>query len=169
MTTSKTKPGRYAHTIHWIILLSIFWLLLSGFLKPLLLSFGAISVAVVVFISNRMDTIDKEQRQFGSLLKIARYTPWLVIQIISSSLRVTKLVWGSPSKISPTLAKINIENVPQAQRTLYANSITLTPGTLSVDLVGDELTVHALEKSSVDELNEGYIASKIIDIWGLDK
>lgn len=153
----------------WLVLLTIFWLLLSGIFKPLLLSFGVVSVAVVLFILKRMDGVDKEQQQIGTGVRLIRYLPWLIGQIISSSIHVTRLIWGSPNKISPTLAKINAENVPLHRRALYANSITLTPGTLSVDLVDGEVTVHALQKSSIDELEEGYMEKKITGIWGENK
>ncbi len=169
MATSKIKVRRYTHSAKWIISLSIFWLLLSGYLKPLLLGFGVASVVLVMFVFNRMQRVDNEPQEFGTWLQIIRYTPWLLGQILSSSLRVTKLVWGSASEVSPSLAKINVETVPEARRTLYANSITLTPGTLTLDVDGDEVTVHALEQTSIDELKKGYIASKITGIWGENK
>lgn len=157
------------HIAKWAVLLSIFWLLLSGIIKPLLLSFGVVSVVVVLYVLKRMDEVDKERQQIGTGLRLIRYLPWLIGQIISSSLHVTKLIWGSPDKVSPTLAKINAENVPLNNRALYANSITLTPGTLSVDLDGGEVTVHALKKSSIDELEDGYMEKKITGIWGENK
>ena len=169
MTTSKIKVRRYMHTAKWVISLSIFWLLLSGYLKPLLLGFGVASVALVILVLKRMEKVDNEPQEFGTWLQTIRYIPWLLGQILSSSLRVTKLVWGSPTEVSPSLGTINVEALPEARRTLYANSITLTPGTLSVDLEGDEVTVHALEQSSIDELKEGYIATKITGIWGENK
>lgn len=165
MTTANNKVELYLHSAKWAILLSIFWLLLSGILEPLFLSFGAVSVAVAIFVLNRMDAVDKEQQQIGAVLRIIRYLPWLFGQIFSSSVHVTMLVWGAPNKVSPALAKINVEAVPLNLRTLYANSITLTPGTLSVDLDDREVTVHALQKSSIDKLEHGYIATKIRDIW----
>ncbi|WP_101760510.1 Na+/H+ antiporter subunit E [Oceanicoccus sp. KOV_DT_Chl] len=153
------------HITKWAILLSIFWLLLSGMIEPLLLSFGAVSVAVVLLILKRMDEVDQERQQIGTGLRLIRYLPWLIVQIIRSSVQVTKLIWSSSGSVSPSLAIINVKNIPLSSRTLYANSITLTPGTLSVDLVGDELTVHALQKSSIDELERGKMEKKITAIW----
>lgn len=153
----------------WAILLSMFWLLLSGYIQPLLLGFGVASVAVVLFILKRMDDIDKEQQHIGISLRLVRYLPWLIGQIVSSSIQVTKLIWGSSNKVSPTLAKISVKNVPAKTRALYANSITLTPGTLSIDLADDEVTVHALQKSSIDELKKGDMEKKITTIWGENK
>jgi len=157
------------HIAKWAILLSTFWLLLSGYIQPILLGFGAISVLVVLFVLKRMDDVDQEKQEIGTGLRLVKYTPWLIWQIIRSSLQVTKLIWGSPDKVSPSLAKISAKNIPPHRRALYANSITLTPGTLSVDLVDDEITVHALQKSSIDELEQKAMEKKITGIWGENK
>lgn len=153
----------------WTALLSVFWLLLSGYIQPLLLSFGAISIAIVLVVLKRMDKVDNDPKQIGSGLQMLKYIPWLLWQIIQSSMHVTKLVWGSSQHISPSQAKINVKNVPLKHRVLYANSITLTPGTLSVDLEHDEITVHALQKSSIDEIARGDMERKITGIWGKNK
>lgn len=155
------------YLIKWAILLSAFWLLLSGYIQPLLLGFGAASVAIVLLTLKRMDDIDKEQQYID--FRLVRYLPWLIGQIVRSSIQVTKLIWGSPDKVSPTLAKISAENVRVNTRGLYANSITLTPGTLSIDLADGEITVHALQKSSIDELKQGDMEKKITTIWGENK
>ncbi|MDM3871523.1 Na+/H+ antiporter subunit E [Porticoccus sp. W117] len=150
----------------WAVLLAVFWLLLSGYIQPLLLSFGAASVAIVLFVLHRMDAIDEEPEDVGNGPQIVRYIVWLLGQIMQSSTHVTKLVWGSSSQVSPCLAKISAQDVPPENRVLYANSITLTPGTLSVDLEDDEITVHALQKASIEELEQGGMERKITGIWG---
>ena len=157
------------HMTKWTILLSTFWLLLSGYIQPLLLGFGAVSVIVVLFVLKRMDAVDQETLKTGTGLRLMRYLPWLIGQIISSSLQVTKLIWGPADKVSPSLAIIKADNIPPHRRALYANSITLTPGTLSVDLVDDEITVHALQKSSIEELEQGAMERKITQLWGEHK
>lgn len=157
------------HIIKWAVLLSIFWLLLSGFIQPLLLSFGAISVALVLLVLHRMDRVDNEQTSPATNFKLLRYSLWLVKEIALSSIHVTKLIWGRTENVSPALAKIPTNDVSAHQQVLYANSITLTPGTLSVDLDEKEITVHALQASSIDELKEGGMESKILSIWGNKK
>lgn len=157
------------HISKWAALLSVFWLLLSGYIQPLLLSFGVISVAIVLLVLKRMDQVDQEPQKIGSIYKALRYFTWLLGQIISSSTHVTKLIWGSASQVSPSLEKISANKVPAKRRVLYANSITLTPGTLSVDLEDDEITVHALQKASIDELKQGDMERKITGIWGENK
>tara|TARA_R110001592_G_C13180109_1_gene750781 strand:- start:2286 stop:2762 length:477 start_codon:yes stop_codon:yes gene_type:complete len=157
------------HIGKWAVLLSVFWLLLSGYIQPLLLSFGVISVAIVLLVLMRMDAVDKEPMQIGSGHKVIRYFVWLLGQIMNSSIHVTKLIWGSSNQISPSLVKIKTNNVPPKKQVLYANSITLTPGTLSVDLADGEITVHALQKSSIEELKQGDMERKITAIWGENK
>jgi multicomponent Na+:H+ antiporter subunit E len=157
------------HIGKWAALLTVFWLLLSGFVQPLLLSFGAVSVAIVLYVLKRMDEVDKELINLGAGHQIVSYFVWLLGQIVSSSIHVTKLIWGSPEKISPVLAKIDATNVLPNKRVLYANSITLTPGTLTVDLENGEVTVHALQKSSIEELEQGGMERKITGIWGDNK
>lgn len=157
------------HIGKWAVLLTVFWLLLSGYIQPLLLSFGAISVALVLVVLKRMDDVDEEPRAVRTGHRIMRYLVWLLKETVKSSIHVTKLVWGSPDKVSPALGKINVANVHPENRVLYANSITLTPGTLSVDLEGDEITVHALQSSSIEELKQGDMERKITGIWGENK
>lgn len=149
----------------WAVVLSLFWLLLSGYIQPLLLSFGVISVFLVLLVIKRMDDVDQEVRQLSFSLSIFRYIPWLLKEIMASSFHVTKLIWGSPKNLSPTLAKIPLNNIPQEKQVLYANSITLTPGTLSLDINKHEITVHALEAASIDELKEGAMENKIASLW----
>lgn len=154
------------HLVKWAVALSIFWLLLSGFLQPLLLFFGVASTVLVLLVLRRMDAVDTEVKTVTSGHRIFRYAIWLIREIFKSSLHVTKLVWGSPKDVSPALATISAKNVPEKVRVLYANSITLTPGTLSVDLKGEDITVHALHKDSIEELKNGGMEKHITDIWG---
>lgn len=154
------------HLLKWAILLFGFWLMLSGYFQPLLLTFGVISVAIVLVVIKRMDNVDQQPKQVSTGHRILRYFLWLISEIIRSSYHVTKLIWGSKSSISPSLSKISVAKIPHNTRVLYANSITLTPGTLSVDLAGDELTVHALQKRSIERLKKGDMENKLKIIWG---
>jgi multicomponent Na+:H+ antiporter subunit E len=154
------------HLVKWAVLLATFWLLLSGIYQPLILGFGVASVFIVVLLLKRMDDADAEQKRAASGVRMLRYVAWLIGQIISSSIHVTKLVWSNPKNLSPSLAKVSVKEVPEKVRVLYANSITLTPGTLSVDLKDDEITVHALQQQSIEELQKGEMENKITSIWG---
>lgn len=157
------------HITKWAILLSIFWLLLSGFIQPLLLSFGVASVFIVLVVLKRMDSVDQEPKTFAINQQMFRYVFWLMGQIFLSSVHVTKLIWGSSDKVSPALAKIPVNRVSAENHVLYANSITLTPGTLSIDLDDENITVHSLQAASIKELEQGDMESKITGLWGEKK
>ena len=152
------------YSIIWAILLAAFWLLLSGFYKNLLLIFGVISVILVLVVIKRMDTFDKVHRCFDISPKMFGYLGWLLGQIVLSSIQVTKVVFSKD--ISPAIAKLPVDDLPAGKRVVYANSITLTPGTLSVDLNDKEVTVHALQGDSITALKKGDMSSKIIKVWG---
>ncbi len=154
------------HIGKWGLMLAVFWMLLSGYFKPLMLGFGVISVIIVLIFLKRMDKVDNDPKFISSGHRMLRYAIWLVWQIVLSSLHVTRLVWGSADKLSPSLAKVSVRNTQETERVIYANSITLTPGTLSVDLEDDEITVHALQEASIEELKAGDMESKITSIWG---
>lgn len=150
----------------WAVLLSFFWILLSGYIQPLLLGFGAFSVFIVIVVVKRMDDVDQELNHLNFGLPMLKYTPWLLKEIIISSLDVTKLIWSSPENLSPTFAKIPVGQVPPKKQVLFASSITLTPGTLCVDLEKDEVTVHALQASSIETIIQGEMQRKITKLWG---
>lgn len=154
------------HLTIWAITLAVFWLLLSGFLQPLLLAFGVFSVALVVVLLQRMDSVDKHPEKPALGLPIWRYSVWLIGQVIGSSVNVAKLVWLPNKTLSPTVAKLPLSAIPEKNRVLYANSITLTPGTLSIDIDDHHVTVHALEKASIEELKAGDMAHKISAVLG---
>lgn len=154
------------HNLKWALLLLGFWLLLSGYLQPLLITFGVISVGLVVLVIHKMDEVDQLPKQVSSGRRIIRYFTWLIIEITKSSIHVTKLIWGAKEQINPAIAKVKIEKIPLNTRVLYTNSITLTPGTLSIDLVGDEILVHSLQKESVKKLQTGQMEKQLTKIWG---
>lgn len=154
---------RTMYLLIWAITLSGFWLLLSGFFNPLLLTFGVISVALVLWLIHRMNNTDTESQKLAFNFSFLRYTLWLMGQVVLSSLSVTRLIWGNRKEVRPAIAKLSIDNVPKRSRVLYANSITLTPGTLCIDIDDKHVTVHALNEESLESLNHGDMANKVYD------
>lgn len=154
------------HLFKWTVILAVFWLLLSGFIQPLLLSFGAVSIALCLIIIHRMQAVDNRPQMLRLSPRSLLYYVWLLGQIVLSGLAVAKLVWTSPKKLKPSLAQLPLDDIPKDARVLYANSITLTPGTLSVDLDHDTVTVHALEAQSIEDLKAGDMARKVSSATG---
>ena len=149
------------NAIALIVILSGTWLLLSGHTSPLLLSLGLVSVAAIVACAARLELLDEEGMPVGLLPGLMRYGPWLVIQIIRSNLDVAKRIVTPKLPIHPTVIHVDAKDHTEVGRVTYANSITLTPGTLSVVVDEHEIEVHALEPATLDALDDGSMRRKV--------
>jgi multicomponent Na+:H+ antiporter subunit E len=150
------------YTVSVFCLLALFWLGNSGHYSPLLLGFGVFSVIFVVWVSHRMNVIDHESQPLHFLgRKLPGYYCWLVVKIIQSNLDVVSRVWRGNSAISPAEATLPMNLETPMGKVIYANSITLTPGTVAMDLGDDTVLVHALTESGVEELRGGEMLRRV--------
>lgn len=127
-----------------VLALAVLWLLLSGHFEPLILGFGVLSIVFVVWLSRRMNVVDGESYPFGLVPRLTGYWLWLLKEIVKSSLDVTKRTLGRASAVEPV-----VFDAPASQRSdlglvIHANSITLTPGTVSLEVSVGAIRVHAL-------------------------
>ena len=146
------------------LILTVFWLANTGHYTVLMLSLGVISIMLVVFIARRMDVVDEEAQPLQLSLKIPGYFAWLTKEIILSNLLVVKHIWLGNKSISPVFATITASQKTVIGRVVYANSITLTPGTVTVNLEGDKFLVHALLRESITELESGEMDRRITQL-----
>jgi len=128
------------------------WLTLSGYFIPMILTFGAISIAIVVWMFSRMRILDAETVPYMTTPLTLVYYRWLFVEIVKANMQVVKAVLSPDLEVSPTLVKIPLNTDVDIAETMFANSITLTPGTVSVDMQPDHILVHALlEEMSAPE------------------
>lgn len=137
--------------------LYVFWLLLSGHFTVFLLIAGAGCALAVVWFSRRMDVIDAEGHPVQLGVRAWTYWPWLIVEIMKSAWSVTRIILDPRLPISPTLVRF-----PPTQRSdlglvVHANSITLTPGTLTIEASTDEFLVHGLTREGA----QGCVASEM--------
>lgn len=128
-----------------VIVLTALWLLLSGYFdKPLLLGFGAGSVLFTAWLAHRAHVLDSEGMPGNIFPGILGYMFWLTFEIGKSNLMVARHALAVEPKLSPKL--FIVPNPPRSNvgKVIFANSITLTPGTVSVDLREDAILVHGL-------------------------
>ena len=122
-----------------------YWLTLSGFLdNPLLLVFGALSITVTLILVSRMKIMDGETVPYLSIPQTLMYFVWLFKEIVKANVQVVRAVLSPSLEVSPTLVKIPSDRATDIGKVMFANSITLTPGTVSVDMQEDHILVHAL-------------------------
>ena len=155
------------HAISLGLVLFAVWLLWSGHFTPLLVSLGLVSTLAVVFIGKRMRVMDEEGAPLDLPLRALRFLPWLGWQIVKANLHVAGRILGGRVRIRPTLIRVKASQKRELGRVIYANCITLTPGTVAVDLEGDQILVHALTPEAADELRSGEMDRKVTDYEGL--
>lgn len=142
-----------ARSLIFFFILYSFWLLLSGMFTPFLLAAGAGSTIAVLLLARRMDVIDREGFPIHLGWRVLlSYWPWLIKEIIKSGWDVSKRILHPRRPISPTL----IEFVPSQKTDLglviHANSITLTPGTIAIEVEPGRFLVHALSREGASGL-----------------
>lgn len=142
-----------------------FYALLSGQLhSAYLMIVGAICCAVVVLLMRHLGILDKESMPVEHWARTARYTPWLLWQIVVSNLDVARRVWSLEPHIAPQMTRLPHELKTAYGLATYANSITLTPGTVTVEVGPDQLLVHALTHEAIEDLRGGEMHRRIKNI-----
>ncbi len=152
------------HTISISFLLAFIWLANSGHYDGLLLSLGAVSVALVVWLCHRMDVVDHESHPIHLTRRIPAYYSWLFKQILLSNIDVAKRVWLGRGAIEPTVETLPVMQKTDVGRVVYANSINLTPGTVSIELEDNTVLVHALVPANIEDLKGGEMSRRICEL-----
>lgn len=150
-------------TIITAVLIYIYWLLLSGHTEPLLLSLGIISTLLTIFLASRMRVIDDESYPLEQLPRLLKYYFFLGKEIILANIDVIKRILKPGKSISPQVVELVARQPTDLGKVIYANSITLTPGTVTMDIEGEQLIVHALSKEAADDLATDQIANAVPD------
>jgi multicomponent Na+:H+ antiporter subunit E len=146
------KLSLYSLSLSFISLM-LFWVVMSGFFDAVHLTMGVLSVAGVMAINHKLkvhrffsdDMNDlKEIRYFRAVF----YFFWMIYQIVVAGFHVVKIIFkpSLPTKLSIVRFKADLPS--SHAKVILGNSITLTPGTLTVDIEGDHFLVHALDESS---------------------
>ena len=149
--------------IPFLILMAL-WLVLSGHYTPFLIGLGALSCAFSLWLVRRLGSEPDWVWLGRALPALLRYMPWLIREVIRSNLDLCRRIWHPALPIQPQILR-----VPAQQRTalgvsLFANSITLTPGTLSIELRRGEIEVHALSDVSAADLAGGEMHRRVLAV-----
>lgn len=143
--------------------LYLFWLLLSGFwTNSLLLALGGVSTLLAAYLGWRIEQRDPRQISLKMLLRLPAYWAWLFVEIVKANIDVVKRIWRpSAYPISPTLLRLATSQKSRTGRTTYANSITLTPGTVAVEVTESDILVHALTSDAAKDLARGEMDKQV--------
>jgi multicomponent Na+:H+ antiporter subunit E len=134
------------HSISLFVFLVLFWLLLSGYFTTFLVAAGVGSALAVVGFAQRMDVVDHEGHPIHLGPRALLYWPWLVKEIVKSAWAVSRVILDPKLPISPTLVRFTPTQKTDVGLVIHAQSITLTPGTITIEAQPNEFLVHGLTR-----------------------
>ena len=155
-TRRKHQRGeaRLSSILLLMFILAVTWLLWSGLYKPLVIGLGAFSCLLSVYLAHRMGFF-RHQAMIGMFPRLPGYWLWLLREIIISSWDVAKLILQPSLPISPTVVLLEAETKTDVGQVIFGNSITLSPGTVTLDLHEGKLLIHCLTNEGAKELQKG--------------
>lgn len=152
------------------ISLMIFWIIMSGFFDAVHLSFGVFSVASVLYVNRKLnsyryfeDDIDGLQHlRYGRALY---YFFWMIGQIIIAGFHVLKIISKPSMPIKPAVITFDVDLPNVHAKMILGNSITLTPGTITVDITGNRFTVHSIDTSSREGIINDQMPRQVLKLF----
>lgn len=153
-------------TISLTVALFVLWLLLSGHYEPLIVILGLLSCVFVAWVAHRMDVVDREGHPIHLTWRAATYWPWLLWQIVKSNIDVARIVLSPRMPIERQIVWVRASQVDDLGYVIYGNSITLTPGTVTIDLIDDKIGVHALSDAFAEDLKSGDMDRRVTEMEG---
>ncbi len=149
------------HLLSLGTILAALWVALSGQFQPLLLGFGAVSVAFALLVARRMAVIDRESHPLHMSFGLLRYWALLLRDIIIANLQVVREILRPRLKIDPTVVSFESRQQTDLGKVILGNSITLTPGTVTLEIKGQTFTVHGLTRASADDAAAGIMDARV--------
>jgi multicomponent Na+:H+ antiporter subunit E len=150
--------------MRWVslaVVLFLFWLALSGHYTPFLMAAGAASAILCAVVAARLRIADAEGHAVHLLGSALTYFPWLLWEIAKSGWAVTKIILHPRLPVSPTMTRVIASQRSTVGIATYANSITLTPGTITTGVKGNVLTVHALVRDGAADVEAGGMDARV--------
>ena len=149
--------------ILFLILLSL-WLLMSGHYSILIITLGIISCAFCVYVAKRGNLIDDEGLPIFFIPRLSNYLIWLFKEILKSNLNTAKVIING--KVEPETFTVKASQVTDVAKVIYANSITLTPGTVTTKMQKDVFEVHALNSDFGNDVRTNEMDKKVTWLEG---
>ena len=158
------------YRISIFLLLFGIWIVFSGQFDAFHLALGLISTALVTAISSNFFFADRSRGTGARIQEIIRlpwYLCWMLYQILLSNLHILKLALspGDLPEVQPRLVRIKTELKTDFAKWFLANSITLTPGTITIDIEGDELLIHSISEATTTGVKDDAMQRKIASIF----
>ena len=138
-----------------LVILAAVWLAWSGIYKPLILALGILSCILCLVVAVRIGFFDRGVFSLQVITRLPRYWAWLMPEIIKSSFDVARLIVDPKLPISPTIVEFDALPPGPIGQAILGNSITLTPGTVTMDVHDGSLQVHCLTRQGAEDIQAG--------------
>jgi multicomponent Na+:H+ antiporter subunit E len=158
--------GIFVQRASIFLTLFAFWLLLSLYSTSFLIGAGAATALAVAWFAARMEIADREGHPVHFTHAVLAYWPWLIKEISLSAWQVTKIILHPRLPISPTLKRFKPSQQSAVGLVTHANSITLTPGTITIEAGHEEFLVHALTRDGAAGLEGGEMDRRVAALEG---
>lgn len=143
-----------------VFILALLWWVLSGYTKPLLLSLGAVSIAFTAFMSSRMRVVDEETVPVHVSFKLIRLWGQLLWDIVKGNVMVAGIILGFNRDYHPRIVRGPVRQKSELGRVILANSITISPGAVTLDIRENYVEAHAVNDKAAYDIEHG-----ILDRW----
>ena len=158
------------NTIIQAVLLMVFWLVLSGHYDLMHVSFGIFSVILVLLINypirRHLFALEEHSDVLKlSLVRLIYYVPWLLWQIVIASLQVAYAVLHPKCPIDPAVLRFKTRLGNTSSKVILGNSITLTPGTITLEIAQDKFLVHSLMDISCSGIIDGTLPGEVAKLY----
>jgi len=162
---------RWTQIVNQAIFLAVLWIVFSGKFDGFHLSLGVVSVVLVLGFNDAIRRLRPRRggparRAHLNVLRALLYGPWLLYQIVVSAVYVTRMIVAGESRIDPRIVTFRSDQPNEVAQVVLGNSITLTPGTLTLDIHDDEYVIHALDQGVADGLLNGAMQNRVAQMWG---
>ncbi|MFT7140752.1 MAG: multicomponent Na+:H+ antiporter subunit E [Sulfitobacter sp.] len=143
------------------LVLSVAWLLWSGLYKPLLIGLGSVSVGVTLIFAVRMKFFEHTEGLAQMAIRLPGYWLWLLGEILKSSVQVSRIVLSPSLPIQPRLVKLVCKSSDELPQVILGNSITLSPGTITIDIDETEVLVHCIDEAGAQDMESGELLRRV--------
>lgn len=155
------------YSLVMIIALIATWLFWSGhYDNGFMLTLGGCSVLLTMVVCWRMKLVDQESVPIHLMLGAIPYTIYLVWEIVVSNLAVTKIILSPKMELHRNMVKVKAEQKTEVGNVILANSITLTPGTVSVSMDDNEILIHSLSYEGAEDELTGDMGDRVAKLEG---
>ena len=155
-----------ARTLTLLLSLVAAWLLWSGLYKPLLLGLGVFSCLLVLLLSRRMGLTEAGVFTLDLIPRILGFWAWMFKEIVKSNIEVARIILDPQLRMQPQVVEIEADTRLATGQAILGNSITLTPGTVTLDGFEGKLLVHCLSDASARSLREGEMNRRVRAVMG---